>query len=780
MCVVKRLFKGGIFLVALVLLFVPVSADAAKKGMEIQSCMINTSNRNQVVVRAKGSVSASGTDGKYYLFGLRPYASRIKGSTKPLASCKRSKSIILRTALNKDKSDSVLYNKFIIAVKRKSGGYEIVSDPTYITNPDAVAKYRYSFPKATSKKGLQVSPTMLADAEDLGIKHAAVNILMDEFMALDWQKNDSNAYRYNYEGKTYWFLKSGCNGVDSQVRSLTQSNVVVSGILLLRGESQASVLVPPGAQGGSEAYYGLNTMNEDGVQNLSALVSFLGERYMGSSKANGRISNWIVGNEVDYYIRYNYMGAMSRSKYTKSYARSFRVISTALRSIYSNARVYIPLTNCWNQLQPAGGSYTAKSTLDGFVSALQNEGNIPWNVAYHAYPQPLTDPVFWDDIGSNSSSSQYITMNNIKVLTDYVKKKNKNCRVILSEQGFSSYTGGRGRDEKLQAAAYAYAYYIAEFNSQIDSLIITRHVDHVEEENQGIFAGIWSNRPGQTEYAYKQKRIWDVFKYIDTTASETISNFALKEIGISSWSSRISGFNWSKFKRMTTYNNGSLYLVKNSKGQKSLSNLWKYTYNGGTDASKNETTLNVDSNANNNLYRGVGQKFKKPLSFKTRSRFIFDIMVTGTRAKEAEVRVRFFNGKHIFEAASSILTGRKQQFSADLSNWKYRQKVSKIQVWVKPAKGVSWRTNGKITIANLKQASRISSVYISGFKSSLGAGKKMQLKVKGVSQKVTWVSSKPSIATINKKGMVKALKKGTVTIKAMFGQDMITRSLQVK
>ena len=146
MCVMKKLFKGGIFLFALVLLFVPVSVQAAKKGMEIQSCMINTANRNQVVIRAKGSVSASGTDGKYYLFALRPYASRIKGSTKPLASCRRSKSIGLKAALNKDKPDSVLYNKFVIAVKRKSGGYEIVSDPSYITTPDAAAKYRYAFP----------------------------------------------------------------------------------------------------------------------------------------------------------------------------------------------------------------------------------------------------------------------------------------------------------------------------------------------------------------------------------------------------------------------------------------------------------------------------------------------------------------------------------------------------------------------------------------------------------------------------------------------------------
>lgn len=753
---------------------------AAPRTADISSCKINPSNKNKIIVTAKITAKVPNTDGKFYLFNLKPYQNRIQGGSKPLASSKRSSTITLLAPLNKDNHASILYDKFVIAVKRKSGGYESVSDPSYLTNPEAIAKYRYSFPKAYSKKGLQVNPQMIADSEDLGVQHAAVNILLDDLMVEDWQKNDTYAYSYRYQGKTYWFSKAGTAGIDGQTRKLTQNNVVTSGILLLRGLPQASVLMPPGVSGQEGAYYyGLNTMNKNGVNHLAAVISFLGERYMGSSKANGRIVNWIVGNEVDFYSRYNHMGNLSISKYSDAYARSFRVISTALRSVYSNARVYISLTNCFNQLQPGGGSFTARSTLDGFVKAIKSQGNIPWHVAYHPYPQPLTDPVFWDDLGSNSSSSSYVTMNNIGVLTNYVKRLNKNSRVILTEQGFSSYSDGRGTDEDLQAAAYAYAYYIAEFNSQIDSFIITRHVDHVEEESQGIYNGIWSNTTGMMEEADKQKRIWKVFKYIDTTASKTVSSFALRRIGIPSFSSKIPGFTWNRFRKMTSYDTGYLALVKKSSGSKSLSNNWNLTYNADTYTQDKEAIVDVDENSNKNMYKGVGQSFRKPLNFKYKTSLTFQILVSGLKAKEAEVRVRFYNGNHIYEAASSILTNRQQEFSVNLSKWKFRNKVSKLQIWVKPASG-SWNSNGQIKILNMKQVSKSNNMVMSGFKNTLALGKKMQLKITSGPQKVTWTSSKPAVATVSRNGLVKAKKRGTAAIKAKIGDDMVIRTVQIK
>ena len=53
-------------------------------------------------------------------------------------------------------------------------------------------------------------------------------------------------------------------------------------------------------------------------------------------------------------------------------------------------------------------------------------------------------------------------------------------RIILSEQGFHSGDNSP-EGQQLQAAAYAYAYYITDFLDGIDSFILHRHVDHAEE-----------------------------------------------------------------------------------------------------------------------------------------------------------------------------------------------------------------------------------------------------------------------------------------------------------
>lgn len=79
-----------------------------------------------------------------------------------------------------------------------------------------------------------------------------------------------------YQGRQYWFLKSGCNEVDRQTKELARSNVIVSGILLLRQYRGGKVLVPPNARNTGKNYYGINTMDQEGLETLEALMHFLG------------------------------------------------------------------------------------------------------------------------------------------------------------------------------------------------------------------------------------------------------------------------------------------------------------------------------------------------------------------------------------------------------------------------------------------------------------------------------------------------------------------------
>ena len=80
----------------------------------------------------------------------------------------------------------------------------------------------------------------------------------------------------------------------------------------------------------------------------------------------------------------------------------------------------------------------------------------------------------------------------------------------------------------MQAAAFAYAYYIAENNQYIDAMILSRETDAAEEVAQGLALGL-SYQNGRKKYIY------DTFRYIDTDRSQEYTEFAKVYIGIQDW-----------------------------------------------------------------------------------------------------------------------------------------------------------------------------------------------------------------------------------------------------
>lgn len=63
---------------------------------------------------------------------------------------------------------------------------------------------------------------------------------------------------------------------------------------------------------------------------------------------------------------------------------------------------------------------------------------------------------------------------------------------------------------------------------------------------------------------------------------------------------------------------------------------------------------------------------------------------------------------------------------------------------------------------------------------SLNAGKTYTLKATGTKGKITWTSSKKSVATVSSKGVIKAKKKGTAVITAKYGKKKLTCKVTVK
>ena len=166
--------------------------------------------------------------------------------------------------------------------------------------------------------------------------------------------------------------------------------------------------------------------------------------------------------------------------------------------------------------------------LDIFATSLSDYGNIDWGLAAHPYSFPNGDTAFWksNKYVNHTVSTPCITMDNIEVLTDYMKQESMldtkgNVRsIILSEIGYSSTSG-----QALQAAAFAYAYVKMEQNGYIDALMFSRQTDAPDEVAAlGLALGLQS-------YSGGRKQIWDVFKYIDTDKRKEVISFAYDIVG---------------------------------------------------------------------------------------------------------------------------------------------------------------------------------------------------------------------------------------------------------
>ncbi|MCI1773886.1 MAG: DUF5722 domain-containing protein [Paenibacillus lautus] len=678
-------------------------------------------SRDRIVIEGALKPGEAGLyeGGELQLFELQPYESeRDLANREAIAEQGIQEQFRFELDLAGEEGRTRLQSKFAVAAMLPDGSLELVDRAKYVSNPEILAPNTYPFPVAKSKKGLQVQ--MVGDAEDLGISHAALNVDYNNALYMNGAVNPANTFEYSYEGETFYFKKDWIEERDNSIKSLSDNGVTVSLILLMyKGGMDDTTpnryLLHPDATEG--IVYAFNTTDELGTKYYKAITAFLAERYSREDEKYGRAVNYIVGNEVDAgETWYNMGNDKTVREFVQDYARTVRITNTVVKSFYSNARVYISLTHNWDQQLPSTqiGSFDGRSIIDTLQSEIAAEGDIPWHIAYHPYPENLFDPRAWVAPQSlEQFDTPKITFKNLHVLVDYMKQPkfmygDEARRIILSEQGFHSGDNSP-EGQQLQAAAYAYAYYITDFLDGIDSFILHRHVDHAEE--YGLNLGLWTHDPDTSRGASipaEHKLVYDVFKYIDTERSLEVTEFAKPIIGIADWQDIAPSFDAGMLARREIPDTapaavlppeqleGAEMLFDFENGDEGWTHA-EYVSGVETDASLAWTgnqTLKATVMTREQLgdSKGIAKRFDEPLNAEGKPYLFFGINPSnGPAAESYTVRVKVYSDQHVLEAEGNVPPKQWSNLAVDLGDWAYKDRITKIKIGLVPASRVHWQ-----------------------------------------------------------------------------------------
>ena len=392
----------------------------------------------------------------------------------------------------------------------------------------ASAQNTDSFPTPPNQKGLQVQ--MVEDALVLGIHHAGINMNLTALFDPK-SKPESGEFVFNQK-----YLAS----LDRQIKPLSDAGIVVYLIIIAypsKNPAIDAVVLHPGHRKDYKFTVGaVNTTNRF----LDAVMSMLAERWSGAHPEHGRVWGWIIGNEVNSHFLWNNMGLVPLKTAASEYEKAFRIAHLAIRRHSQNARTYLSSDHHWSagmhNVSPQEAT-PGRDFLDTFARLVRERGDFDWNVAWHPYPEDLGNPRAWaDKTVTHDDNTNKVTFKNLEVLPQHLARPEllfdgRPRRIILSEQGFHTLLTPDG--ERLQAAAYAYAWEKIQTLPTVDAFIYHRHVDHAHEG--GLRLGLWRNAPHSVADPYSQKLIYELFKKAGTPEWRAAANALLPVTGLKVW-----------------------------------------------------------------------------------------------------------------------------------------------------------------------------------------------------------------------------------------------------
>jgi Family of unknown function (DUF5722) len=349
---------------------------------------------------------------------------------------------------------------------------------------------------------------------ELGISHATVNVVISSLIR-DTPAPDHEPW--THEGRTYFINQQMVRANDATLGQLQGKGIIVSAILLVGNHRHAdgtphTEMTHPEAE--IRGIYAMpNLADEQGARLYGAALRFLASRYHGGAGSPGRISNWIMHNEIDQAGTWTNMGDQPIARYLEAYMRSARLTHHTARLFDRHARVFISLTHHWTKQSSGTGTYVVRDLLELFAEMARAEGDFEWGVAYHPYPRDLRNPDTWNDAYvTGGFDTPYITPRNIEVLPAFLKQgrflfQGQPRGILLSEQGFNTPTLSV-EDQRRQVAGFVYMFRKLEGLPEIEAYHLHRYQDMPDQEG-GLRLGILTETG-------ERKLGWDAYREIGT------------------------------------------------------------------------------------------------------------------------------------------------------------------------------------------------------------------------------------------------------------------------
>ena len=310
-----------------------------------------------------------------------------------------------------------------------------------------------------------------------------------------------------WNGKTYWFARPIMDTYDRLMQPCIERGIPCLVRLInrfsyrLKGSDGAlrAVIGHPGYEdtGFAEQMSAFNITSEEGLDMYCACVDFLCARY--ASPESPLFCSVIldVGNEVNAQAVWHNCGPMPCGEFVEEYAEQLRLAYLIGQKYNACHRVHLSLDHYYAvPFRPDPLRYYGGREVLAYLAAIcRRDGDLPWGISAHPYPEDLTKPDFYNDVTATFENDTHrITMKNMELWQAIASHpaltyRGNPRRMVFDEQGFHTDYNDPESENK---GAYAFLLLWQKMKKcpVVEQFLINRYTDMPQGDEGGLHLGL--------------------------------------------------------------------------------------------------------------------------------------------------------------------------------------------------------------------------------------------------------------------------------------------------